>query len=213
MAINVENNSIWSIIADGRLFGQQVMLTTHWKMEQDDPMANYDYQSSATEIINWFDDLASGPMKTLCTAQSTDMAYPNIFVQALYSQRLIRWRYEPANSQGTVASTAGQSNTAGVVTMRGDLALRTNIADKHIGGMPQIRFADGGVNGVGQADLDLIGIALETPSPSLTVGGHSFVMTPVIFHRAVPTLSVLITNHVVQQTARTMRRRGLFLGS
>lgn len=135
------------------------------------------------------------------------------YMQVIFSVRYIKNIVDNDHDVGQLEETPLPQNLAGVITLRGDFAGRMNIGNKHITGIPVIYVEEGII----QPDMlalytNLASAATEKQS-EIVVGTNTFSFTPVIFHRANPLDSAVITNFIVQDTVRVMRRRTVRVGS
>jgi len=101
------------------------------------------------------------------------------------------------------------SNTAQVVTRRGDLADRRNVSTLHLPGVPVAQVVDSFLTITQQDILQSFGVSML--QEFVTPGGAE--LRPVAFRRVDPVASRPLTETFPQETVRILRRRTVGLGA
>lgn len=110
---------------------------------------------------------------------------------------------------GAIASPALFSNTAGVITRRTEFSGRKQVSTLHMPGLPASGSTEGTLTAAQKTLYSALGDAIIL---KLQDGSISLNMSPSIVHKTNPLSVDTITNFVVQDTTRVMRRRTVGLG-
>lgn len=207
----VNTGDIFSIIYRGILFGQETLLTLHYSValsggSVDEPLFDF------SDLIQAQIDALGGLSAAYQQSCSRDLVDMNVYIQKIWPTRYIRKIYTPGAGHGEVLEDSMPPNCSHVITLRGDAAGPTKRGNKHITAVPPSYTAEGVMTGAGAASYTTLAAAMKaTISPAVIVGAAD--LTPIVYHRANPGVSVPITNHILGQTTRTERRRTVGLGS
>ena len=207
----ITDGAILSLAVDARLDGQQVLLTTHWKMDALSPAVSVDMED-AIDAIHTEMEVVGNLVNVLPDVYSEDVISIQYIYQWIHPTRYIRFIKTGADTEGNIASPALPPNVAHVITIRDDIAGPSHRGNKHIGGVPTTYSEAGFATPVGVAAYDILGEAMTNVVP-VTLGADTWNMLPLIFHRTTPAASVQATNHITGATTRIVRRRTVGLGS
>jgi len=199
--------------------GDRVMVTFRGTLAQQHILSTFWYGVSAiTGVVNQTDaftalraSLVAGgglrPDYLACCPTNYTLDY--IWIQNIRPTRWGKFTFGD-NSPGTWAADAPTANTSGVITRRGDLAIRKAVSTLHV---PISSTADVMADG-------LLTPAFKTPMTalavevikSITTAGTVVTYFPVIDNGPGGADFQVITSAFVQETARVMRRRTVGLG-
>lgn len=211
MAILLHDDDIISLSFDALHDGQQLLLTTHWRVANSTPSVGLDWDEVQTAWVTYLDALGNlGDQVT--GSYSEDVTDINYVFQRIYPTRNIKFKTVAAHDVGQVVEPSFPPNVAHAVVIRADVAGPHNKGVKHIGGVPLTYSEAGLITATGLAQLSNLGDALRTV-PTLTVTAATFDLIPLIFNRAAPLTSVVAEHYAVGSATRTMRRRTVGLGS
>ena len=112
---------------------------------------------------------------------------------------------------GTAGGTAITGNVAATVTLKTQLAGRSQISNKHIGPIPTAGYNNGLIIGTLFSDLGTLGIQLSANQTVPAGATNTIKLAAVIFHKEFGQHD-LIYNSVVSDRVGTMRRRTLRVG-
>lgn len=200
------------VIARGTYMGQTTMTTLTYIVDGVSGS-----EKPYVDVINafhdeWIDALG-GVAQKLAACYSSGMTNITYDYQIVYPVRYIKLTRSSASySTGSVSGTSLPPNVASVMTLRGDLGNRHNLANKHLGAVPTTFSANGLVTPTGLASYAAYADAAIDQGATVTVDGSNYTMKPIIYNRAVPVDSVGITNYQIGQTTRVERRRTVGLG-
>jgi hypothetical protein len=207
----ITTGAVFSINLDGTLYGQQILLTTHWQVVTVTPEISFDDDELFTELNTIIDGVAG------IATQYTSCACPNLMgikqvSQVLHPARFIRRVDTLIHDAGVVEGDSLPPNVSAAITLRTDTAGRDQMGTKHIAGMPPDFTANGLITVAGMGAYEGLATALITPMTA-TVDGSAVVCAPVIYRRTAPAESPILSNYIIGDTSRVERRRTVRLGS
>jgi len=201
------NNDIVLITWRGACFGQQILLTHHYKILGD--------YNAATSIAQDLDNITQNIHPLGANDVTTPYLAclpPQYGLIEIRAQRIkatrSAYRAEGNAFPGTHASPATVANDAACVTLRTDLAGRSQVSNKHIGPIPDAVSAAGVLTPAYKVLLASLGSKLVTAFAPV---GSGSVVTPVVYNRVLNTSDVL-NNYIVGEQSRVQRRRTVGLG-
>lgn len=203
MAYIINPDSIALFTIKGKLFGQEVMTTHHYRY------SGAVIADGADFLVN---TLGANPQWGLLYAAwigaiSRDVQEVTMLGQWIYPTRFRPVKVTDAITQGALGGTT-TGNIAQVVSLLSTLAGRTGVANKHLPGLPNTGQIEGSLTAGQRVLLNTYGDAARTP---LSTAGGSF-MFPVVYHRAAPGASRVVELYTVNPYVRTQRRRTVGLG-
>lgn len=208
---DIGTDAIVSAAWDGRLDGQQILLTHHYAITSITPGPTVDMSSLMTNLANGFDVL--GEMSNVYpSVLSQDVTDIHIQLQVVHPIRYTYRRFSITNPAGLLPVASMPPNCAHAIVLTNDESGPRNRSVKHIGGTP----TDGTQNGqITPAFLPILQALADTLVSGITVtaGGQDVRLEPVCWHRAAPSLGQLLKYSRVMPTTRVMRRRTVGLGS
>jgi len=139
---------------------------------------------------------------------------PDVHIKEIRCQVIhpVRYQYGTVgmDTPGAFASVARTANNAVAVTLQTGVAGRGEIANKHIGPLPNDAFGEGAPTAGYSDKLNDLGNQFVVEI-SEVIAGSMFKASPVIFHRATGQNSPAVI-WVVSDRVGTMRRRTLRVG-
>jgi len=209
---DLTENTIVSVNIDGRLDGQQILFTSHWRLRSDAWPGDPEMIATFDAMHNLF-DAVDNLFAAYGGCLSEDVTNINSKFQAIHPIRYVYQTYSFQGGVGLEAEPALPPNVAHVITVRADDTGPGNRGNKHIGGVPTTFSEAGLVTAGGLVAYSGLGSWLQTVQ-GIEVGPFTNIeLEPVIYHRAAPSLSPKITSHVIGTTTRVERRRTVGLGS
>lgn len=203
MAYAIETGFVLQLTFVGDLFGQQVMTTFHYRyvgaIQADGAAYAYTVAASTAGLGKLYDDWKS--------AVSVDVQNVVVWSQWIYPVRYRKVIYVPAAQTGALTAAA-TANVAGVITGYADEANRRGVSNKHLPGVPVAEMAVGELSLAYKGNLGDLG---DEMTRNIVIGADA--LRPVIYHRAAPPDSYVITGYGVNPYVRVERRRTLRLGS
>lgn len=193
----------------GDWLAQRYMLTTTWRILITTSVQ--DTSQDAQSIAVHFTDtsLTTNFIQRYRQCLGSDYTIREVNAQAIHPIRHVKASVNLAYS-GQFIGTITSGNLAAIITLRTQLAGRTQVSNKHIGPLAQESLS-GGAPGFGlPAALANFGAKL-TQNEVAPAGPNSITLVPVIFHRDSGQHDVVL-NHVVGTRLGTMRRRTLRVG-
>lgn len=210
MAIPVNDGDIISMIGSCFIDGQLDLLTTHYRASVvSGPVDFGDVTAAWIELLDpaGLNDLWAH-LSNCYTTDATDIRWD---IQVVWPNRYRKSTFLPRADAGTEGLPTCPPNVAHCITLRADAAGRGQRCSKHIGAV-SIDWTDGGlVAGGGPTRYDLLGQSLINTYD--VFGDGSTVMTPIIYHRAAPIDSPVVTHFSLMNTTRILRRRTVGLGA
>lgn len=188
---------------------QRYLLTHTYRV-----LLNSSTQDTTTDtgsIVLHFQSTAVGTLTAryrLCLA--TDAVIREIVAQPVHPQRLVR-RSIVVNYPGTSSGTASTGNIAAVLTLRTQLAGRSQVANKHIGPPATVDIGAGLIGANLEAAMFNLAGTLDNNQEVPADGANLITLVPVIFHRATGGHDVIVS-HAISSRLGTMRRRTLRVG-
>lgn len=202
---NLANGCIIGIQAKGSQSGQTTITTFYRKVTPDASWGNPDYFDFITALdvlVQTIGELAPVYMGVM----GEEFFLVSWDYQALYPTRYIIVPKNPTITQGQVAGLCQPPAVSSAITLRTDVAGRTQRATKHLPGVPASYVEEGKLTaGAKTAYTNLINVLKD--QWTITVGGNDYLLDEVVYHRANPSISPLVTNGIVQETSRTEKRR------
>lgn len=205
---------IYQVSAAGTIFGQRVLLTQNYIIVAQDASAPDNVVSTSLNLkvsgvaVLGGDVLESKYLALLPPEYTLDFWQ----AQKVYPIRQAYRRLARAVA-GTHAASTEATNQAAVITLRTDTAGRSQIANKHIGPIPQdVAVQDSGLLTAAYKALMTTFANALLEQIDLDIDLNTVSLYPCIYHVGeVPTSSPL-TNHVIGDTVRVMRRRTVRVG-
>lgn len=185
---------------------QRYLLTHHYRV-----LTNNSTQNTADDtasIASFFSLTGAGSLTTkyrVCLA--TDTVIREIVAQPIWPQRLVR-RSVNVNYPGTSSGTASTGNVAAVLTLRTQLAGRSQVSNKHIGPPATVDIGAGMIGANLQAAMFNLLDEFDDQQSVPADGANLIELVPVIFHKSTGQHDVLVSG-VVSTRLGTMRRRTL----
>lgn len=207
----LSSGDIISVIWDTTLYGQQCLLTTHWKHQQvtgTDPDTNDAY----TAVLTYFESLGE-IHNQLVDIWTTNITGIKIRFQTIYPIRYAADVRTPTISSGQIDEAAAPSNISAAITLKGELAGARYRGTKHMFGFSQGYWEGDDIKPTSIDILQDLGDALIGDTDNIVVGGATFKWIPVIYHREAPGLSTTPIKAEVNPYVRVQRRRTARLGS
>lgn len=206
MAYAIPSGAVLEVTAEYHVNGQLCMNVWHYYMERDGGITDgREAALNALTILNPVGKLFETFRN--CISDTVDDIL-------FYAQWITPQRYAyvvtPVGPQaGTVASVPYPQNVSVACTMKGDQADKHNLGRKAMGGVPE----DFGANGL-LTNLAMVAYQVfcdECRESFVGVEGEDY--SPVIFNRATPELSPVITESFPQPSLRVERRRTVGVGA
>lgn len=208
----VTDNAIIAAFVDARLDGQQLLLTTYWKMSGLEGALAVDAFDAIDAIHDKMSDVGN-LCNVLPGCYSEDVENIQYIYQWIHPTRLVRVVKTAIDTEGQVASPAMPPGVAHVLTLRTEVAGPNQRANKHLGGVPTSFTADGYMTAAGVTAYTPLGTALKTEVGGITVDAAEFILLPILFRRTDPASSEEVDNFILGTTTRCQRRRTVGLGS
>jgi len=194
------------LTCEGRLAGQRVMNVFHYFMQLEGGVD--DGHQECLDLMNTL-QAGGGFWDKYLACLSADCIEMHMYAQWITDVRFAYVTSPVPDATGLAGQPALPPNDGAAITLRGDLADRHNLGRKAIPGV----FQDYVVNGnlvliyFGLLEDFCDKIVLEQVNPS----GAEYL--PIIFNRATPELSPVITEAFPQHTSRVERRRTVGVGA
>jgi hypothetical protein len=191
--------------------GQQNLNTFHYRYDllSGGSMTTAEAFTGLSARLNGVDNLFDSYAACLCN----DITNIKWYMQVIYSIRFTKSAVLNDYDVGQNDEAPLPQNLAAVITMRGGIANRHNIGNKHIGSVPAAWVQFGAILETGLINYRNLASIAAAKVSNIAVGTKEFEATPVIYRRAAPQLSAEIETWVAQDTIRVMRRRTLRVGS
>lgn len=207
----ISQNDLLLLTFRGTLFGQRVM-TQYGFVCTSSSSANdvlADQQQLADNVST---DTGTQILGTYLACLSPALVVNQIWVQRIWPTRQIR-TIKTVNLAGQRGINTDTANVAAVITRRTNLSGRDQISNLHLPGPPMDADLVAGVWQAGVLGAYGAHAAESYDSITVPVTGGSYTVRGCIIHRTgAPGAHTLITSHLVNQFARTMRRRTVGLG-
>lgn len=206
----IGNNTIIALTIDGRLDGQQLLLTHHYRLNvvTGPGFDMADVLDQLNEYLASSDRLYDRYVNVL-SQQVTGMF---AVLQVIHPIRYVRKTYNNPQATGEVTQVSLPPNVATAITLQCERAGKKFRGTKHIGGVPVTFTTNGLVNATGLALYNPLGTELLN-EPDLDVIGFDGALLPVVYNRTSPATSPQVVTRIVQPTQRVERRRTVGLGS
>lgn len=201
-------NDIVQVNWRGLCFGQRIILDTTYVVLSNFPVINSFFQD-ATKIV---DLLAVGGAIDVQTAYLACLP-PQYTLEEVRVQKINPGRsaYFSAGFVGAVGTNAGAAtvaNDAACITLRTQQSGRSQVANKHIGPVPDVANVAGLLTVGYKTTLSALGGKLVVSGTPPTTGA---LIAPTIFHRATLT-NDLVQQFLLGQQGRVQRRRTVGVG-
>jgi hypothetical protein len=203
LAYNVSAGDIIEVTIRGSINLQTTLSILHYRLATITPQDGPTLAGLFNGEIN--SALPSCLLSAYADCCSEDMIILEVGLQWIYPIRYARLNYTAVIGTGVVPSPCLPPAVATALTKRSDLAGRSKQGTLHMPGVPTSFVGSGLLNAPAIAAYNSLGTLLNDTVTPTGSGGSDFI--PIIFHRSSPAGSVDITNVVVQDTSRTMRRR------
>lgn len=207
--MGLKDNDIIQVTLRGSCFGQQIILDHTYRIFGDFPALN----SVPTDLDLINAALAPGGVQNLVAPYLACLP-PEYSLLELRSQRIFPTRsaYQQIafiGAVGTNAAAATVANDSAVITLRTALSGRSQVANKHIGPVPDAISAAGLIVNAYKVTLSSLGDKLVTSFTPPTSGS---LVVPIIYHRATQT-NDLVNQYILGIQSRVMRRRTVGVGA
>lgn len=205
MPYTISTGAILEFTVRGAVQNQRMLTILHYRFKSgttftDGKQALDDFRTA------WVTTTGKGALFKACiSSEATVLEWRT---QWIYPTRYV---YQQSSFGGGAGSAGGEcmpANVAAALNKRTELAGRHNRGTTHMWGVDRGFVAGGELNGAAIAAYSAFGASLET-NVTLTTGQ---VFEPIIYNRATPNLSAVITQTNIQLTTRTERRRTLGVG-
>lgn len=201
---------IFSIYFDSRLDEQQILLTTHWIVNEDTG-GPFDLFAFYTSMLDKLEELG-GFTNVLMACYSEDVVGTRVSIQKIHPTRMIHETRTLVAGDGTVVSPAAPPQVSHAIVLRATETGPTAKGTKKIGGCPSSFTENGYLTDVGAVALQDLLTSL-TSTLNCDVDGSPVYIDPVILHRAAPADSKLVWTGEVLPTTRSQRRRTVGYGT
>lgn len=188
---------------------QTMMLIRHYQQDQDEGVDIPDGPGALTELALSWDDETEGITKRYSTFAYTEITFPYVRAQAIYPVRFAYRSYDPNWSGGNAEGVPLPQNVTGVISFRSDFTGPHSHGNSFITGLQTDHVEAGVLTEAGKLGLEVIAGTLLGPIVTTTTPATFY---PIIFNRTTPTANQKITNAVIQDQSRVMRRRTVGLG-
>lgn len=197
-----------SIAYRGLCFGQRIILTHNYVVLGDFPVVN----SVAQDLQLILNGIAAGGVNDIETPYLACLP-PQYTLSEVRAQRIlpVRSAYVSNGFVGVVGTNAGAAtvaNDAACVTMRTALAGRKQVANQHIGPVPDNVSVAGLITAAYKLTLTSLGTRLIT---SFVPPASGSLVAPIILHRPGGTFDI-INNFILGDQSRVQRRRTVGVG-
>lgn len=204
MPYDVSDGSILEVIVKGRLNAQEVMVVRHYKWNNQafpgDP-------ADGPGLISLFAPIfggAGGAIDAIATAMGSAVTGLQGFYQWISPTRFAYEVYVPNLTEGQEAGVTEPPGVSAAIVLQADTTGPHSRGVVHMPGVPAAFVSGGLINADGLTAYQSVG---EKLSSEMEVGPDDDLFTPVIYNRATPAFSSVITHYTVKDTVRTMRRR------
>jgi hypothetical protein len=188
---------------------QRYLFTHHYRVANNN--STQDTAQDTASIAFFFSQTGANDLMTryrICLA--TDAVVREVVAQPIHPQRLVR-RSVAVSLAGTSSGTASTGNIAAVLTLRTQLAGRSQVSNKHIGPPATVDIGAGLIGANLQAALINLGNELDDNQTVPADLPNEILLVPVIFHKSSGTHDVLVSS-IISTRVGTMRRRTLRVG-
>jgi hypothetical protein len=207
MAYTVQNGDILECTIKGTLDAQVVMSVFHYRLDM--PVGTLDGVATINSFnTKWNAGGPDGLVRPWAGAVSAQTRLDEITYQWVSAIRRARQSRTPVEALGLVVGTASPPNIACAISKTTDVATRRGLGTLHMPGIVNESFLQGRFTPAGRALYD--DLVLQIPHVVNLDFGQN--MTPLVFNRATPDLSVPITGALTRLTVRTMHRRTVGVG-
>lgn len=188
---------------------QRYLLTHTYRVLSNN--STQDTAQDTASIAQFFSQTGAGDLtQKYRTCLATDAVIREIVAQPIHPQRLVR-RSVNVNYPGTSSGTASTGNVAAVLTLRTQLAGRSQVANKHIGPPATVDIGAGLIGANLQAAMFTLQFEMDDQQSVPADGANVIELVPVIFHKGTGLHDVIVSG-VVSTRLGTMRRRTLRVG-
>jgi len=190
----------------GTLFSQRVLNVLHYRVTADSTSPSYVTAAGAVGF-----QMQSGvvtPGLAMLAAQGPEYNLDYIRVQKVNGTRL-RYVDYAVNLPGTVAGNCTAPNIAATITKKTENGTRHGIGSLHLPGIPSNGYANGVLDATYKLLVDAISARLINP---FTVQLETTQCQPILWSKSIDPVYHPLTNTVVQNTIRVMRRRTVGVG-
>lgn len=212
MAVDAANGQIYAMTFVGRLANQQILSTFHYRIQNisgGTPSTKNvcDNLEAKLTVADGSGHSFAGAFLGVCPPQYN---WYETWIQCVDPIRVRREIYTETAFDGAWPDDGHWANSAAVLTRRGDLAGRKYVGSLHVP-LPSEVVA---VNGVLPAPYTtaLLLLAVQMQYTRDQTGPITYRMDPVLWNRGSNPNYTIITQTIVQQTVRTMRRRTVGVG-
>lgn len=189
-----------------RCYSHRILLTHWYRVEQASPPANTVAQDM-TALIGAITGAAPTTIEQpYMNCLSGDYSLLAVRAQVIKPVRLA-YTEIPRVVSG-LGGVSNLSNVSGCLTLRTLNAGRNQVANKHIGPLPDAASLSGRLTVAFKADMDALGDALKATIQPVP-GGATY--APIIYHRATDSWDAIVA-HVVGDSTRVQRRRTVGVG-
>lgn len=202
---NVNNGALLEVVIHSKLNSQRQMTVLHYRVS--DLSAPPDQFEKLAAADTRFAE-ADGIYDAVANVSGQDCEFQEVQLQWIYPTRYAYRKFDSMPLIGQVDEDCLPQNLSVTLTKRGVEAGRHNIGSAHLPNVPTSWASEGMVNPASIGAYEALAVALKTPYTMATGG----VLTPIIYNRNAPTLSVDVTTCIVQPEIRVQRRRTVGLG-
>jgi len=191
------------------LYGQRVLNVFHYRLAEI--VGTHPQSTVLQELATKFADetAVNGVVNEMRSNVSEDLMFDLVRTQMVHPLPTV-YRQSVIALPGLIAQPAGTSNVALSITLKTERFGRRGLGRKQIAGIDQAGYEGGFLTALSLTAFAVVGQAMELPIETTT---GTCVWVPVIYHG--PSFEVpydVVTDSVVQDTVRDMRRRTVRLG-
>lgn len=201
----VNNGHILEVILEGRSSGQVTLSVFHYRL------SNAAAGVDGTNLVGVLDgslNAVGGLVDKYLDCCANDFELRTVSYQWIHPVRYTAQRLVPFAAAGQVLQPLLPANVALCLVKRTFLTGRTQRGVLHMPGVPSTFVINSQISVAGKAAFDALADSIDNP---LTLATNE-TFTPIIFHKADPTLSPVIEVVQTEDTSRIMRRRSFGLG-
>lgn len=202
------NNDIVQISFRGLCFGQRIIMTRPYVISGDFPVGT----SIGQDLESIIGAVAPAGVQDIATPYLACLP-PQYSLTGIRAQRIwpTRVAYREDSIIGAVGTNAGAAtvaNDSACITLRTALSGRKQVANMHIGPVPDTVSVAGLITNAYKATLNPLGTKLVT---SFVPPASGSLVVPVVYHRASHTFD-LVQQFILGDQSRVQRRRTVGIG-
>lgn len=204
----LKNDDIIQITFRGLCFGQRIIMTRPYLVSGDFPVGT----TFATDLDSICTAVAAGGVQDIMTPYLACLpavySLSEIRAQRVWPTRIAYRSIGFGGAVGTNAGAATVANDSACITLRTAFAGRKQVANMHIGPVPDTVSVAGLITAAYKVTLNVLGPKLVT---SFVPVGSGSLLVPVIFHRATHD-NDLVQQFILGDQSRVQRRRTVGVG-